>query len=510
MKYPFIIYYKQDSNFENFLILNGDYFNCTIFITDDINQLNKMYNNNYPLLITYGVQEENNNLLVLLSDLSKYLCQNILKYRHVHFTEVPTVESFNLCVNRKFIEICTLERELVRPTFSIFTTTFNSYNKIIRAYNSILNQTLLDWEWVIIDDSPDDQHFAFLKNMFIKDSHDSRIRLYKRSENSGNIGNVKNEAISLCRGKYVLEMDHDDEILADTLQDSATYFDANPEVGFIYMDFINIYENGNNFKYGDFICKGYGSYYCQKYCDKWVYVYNTPNINNITLSHLVCCPNHPRIWRKDALMKAGNYSEYLPICDDYEILLRTALTTKMAKISKLAYVQYMNDSNNNFSLIRNGEINRIGPHFIRPIFYEKFQINDTMKTLDAYENEDYIWHHSKLWKRDDTYEHKYCNNLVNMDYDRQYCIVGTEALNLHMISIQELYINPRNDFILLDNCIDIQKLFDVLENCNFDRFKCYTLNDCTYEELEKYFKRMYLSCKSYTIFTNEDIKNYDK
>ena len=41
-----------------------------------------------------------------------------------------------------------------------------------------------------------DKHFAFLKE---KLSSDNRI-----------IGNVKNEAISLCRGKYVIEMDHDD------------------------------------------------------------------------------------------------------------------------------------------------------------------------------------------------------------------------------------------------------------------------------------------------------------
>jgi len=207
-------------------------------------------------------------------------------------------------------------------------------------------------------------------------------------------------------------------------------------------------------------------------------------------------------------MKAGNYSEYLPICDDYEILLRTALTTKMAKISKLAYVQYMNDSNNNFSLIRNGEINRIGPHFIRPIFYEKHQINDYMNTQDAHENEEYMWKHSQLWKRSGDYQHKYCNELVNVDYDRQICIVGSGALNTHLVAIQELYENPRNDFILLDNCQDVEKLFHTLENCHFDRFKCYSLDkSTTNEELEQYFKRMYLSCKSYTIFTNEDIKN---
>ena len=249
------------------------------------------------------------------------------------------------------------------------------------------NQTLKDWEFVIIDDSPDDDHFNFLRKLMI---NDSRVRLYRRSENSGNIGNVKNEAIGLCRGKYVLEFDHDDEILPFVLNDAATYFDNNQEVGFIYMDCISLYENGNNHFYGDFICKGYGSYYCQKYNGKWVYVYNTPNINNITLSHLVCCPNHPRIWRKTALIDAGNYCEFLPICDDYEILLRTAITTKIAKIHKFGYIQYMNDNNNNFSLIRNGEINRIGPNYISPIFYEQFKINERMKEMDAHEDEKYI------------------------------------------------------------------------------------------------------------------------
>ena len=112
---------------------------------------------------------------------------------------------------------------------------------------------------------------------------------------------------------------------------------------------------GENFKYGDFICKGYGGYYMQKYNNRWVYVYITPNINNITLSHLVCLPNHPRIWRRDTMYKLENYSEFLPICDDYEILLRTALNTKIVKIHKLGYVQFMNDGRSNFSLIRNGE-----------------------------------------------------------------------------------------------------------------------------------------------------------
>jgi len=328
--------------------------------------------------------------------------------------------------------------------------------------------------------------------------------MYKRSENSGSIGNVKNEAVSLCRGTYVLEMDHDDEILPSVLEDAVAVFLKNEEVGYIYMDFINIYENGDNFTYGDHICKGYGSYYCQKYNGKWVYVYNTPNINNITLSHLVCCPNHPRIWRRELLLKIGNYCEHLPICDDYEILLRTAINCKMAKIPKLGYIQYMNNSNNNFSLIRNVEINRIGPQYISPIYYNEYKIAEKMAELGAYEDpaEKDAINNTQLWLRDKTaYTYKYCNLLVNLDFKKQICIIGLDSLILNLNKIQKIYDDKdlAIDFILLDNKAPIEYLWKQLDGYKFDKMKCYSLIDTPSDLLVSYFKTMYLSCEQFEI-----------
>jgi glycosyltransferase involved in cell wall biosynthesis len=495
MKYPYVIFYRLEkySEIDKLLIENNEKLNCSIFFTSDRNDLNKLFDFNYQILITYG-----DNEMEYIPNVMSIISERMRK-RWIHFNEILNIDYFNMAVNYCFIHNCTLQRELVRPIFSVFTPTYNSYHKIERAYNSLISQTLKDWEFIILDDSPDDEHFNFLRKLMI---NDSRVRLYRRSENSGNIGNVKNEAVSLCRGKYILEFDHDDIILPFVLKDSAEYFDNNEDVGFIYMDCISLYENGSNHRYGDFICKGYGSYYCQKYEGKWVYVYNTPNINNITLSHLVCCPNHPRIWRKTALIEAGNYSEFLPICDDYEIILRTAITTKIAKIHKFGYIQYMNDNNNNFSLIRNGEINRIGPNFISPIFYEKFNIHDYMKKLDAYEDEKYVNDHSKIWKRDNSYEHKYCNTIVNVDYDKQYCIVGLDSLVLNLEKIQSLYEDLRNDFFLIENKCDIESLHYILDIYGFSRFKCYTLIDETVETLVKYFMLQYKSCKKYEIINN--------
>jgi len=498
MKYPFILFYRNDSDaaIDLFFAENNALLSCTIHIVNNLEKLNKIYNSNYQLLIVYNP-----------SKIVTPVLTDTIAIRTLFLQQITSISAFNELVNSKFILNCCLPRTITRPIFSVFTSTFNSYEKIVRAFKSLQQQTLTDWEWVIIDDSPDDKHFTFLRKIA---KQDNRIRIYRRSENNGCIGNVKNEAVSLCRGAYVLELDHDDEVLPTVLAESAAYFDINEEVGFIYMDFINMYENGQHFSYGDSICKGYGSYYCQKYNDNWQYVYNTPNINNITLSHLVCCPNHPRIWRRETLLKLGNYCEYLPICDDYEILLRTAIGTKIAKFPKIGYIQYMNESNNNFSLIRNAEINRIGPEYISKIYYDLFKIHDQMKLLDAYEDEQYLETSvscTSIWKRtciasEETYVHKYCNLIVNNDYKMQYCVIGLNGLIQHLDAITELYKDPFNDFLVLENKCSIEYLCKKLDSYGFTRMKCYSLIDVSDEQLINYFKVMYCSLKEPIIFRN--------
>ena len=496
MKYPFVIFYRKErfNSIDNFFIQNSFKLDCSIFIADSVEYVKNLHNSNFQLLITYGDDKEEycNELLTVIS-------KEMLK-RHTHITNnniTKNITLFNQLINNTYINLCSIDRLHTRPTFSLFTPSYNSYDKILRVYKSLQKQTLLDWEWVIIDDSPDDANFQFLRTNF---SHDSRIRFYRRSNNNGSIGNVKNETIGLCRGKYLVEMDHDDELMPYVLQESADLFNSNPNIGFIYYDCACVYENGTNQWYGDFICKGYGGYSSQKYEDKWRLVYITPNINNITMSHLVCCPNHPRIWRRDVLLTMGSYCEYLPICDDYEILLRTVVSTNIAKIHKLGYIQYMNDSNNNFSLIRNSEINRIGPNFIYPNYFEKFQINQKMKDNNAYEDEKYIAEHSKIWERDQsTYKHNYCNLIINNDFDTQICIIGFDSLLSNLNEINELYKNPRNDFIILENKCTLPYLQERIERYNFHRMKCYTLIDTPIDQLINYFKLLYLSVPKYQI-----------
>jgi len=499
MKYPNIIFCRniEYNNIDIFFDKNCDKLLCSINIinNDDniTNQLNKLFHCNYQLLVTYG-----NNTKESYDIINKTIT-NKIRNRWLHFDTIDDIDIFNRAVNYCYIDNVVKNQEDTRPTFSLFTTCYNTYDKINRVYSSIKKQNMNDWEWVILDDSPDDEHFKFLKNYF-KD--DKKIRLFKKSENSGNIGEVKNEAVSLCRGKYVLEMDHDDEILPDTLLDASNVFDSDEEIGFIYMDYANVYEDWQKFTYGNFFSLGYSGYYKQKYNNNWVYVAMTPNINNVTLSHIVSVPNHPRIWRKDTLLKIGNYSEFLPVLDDYELLLRTSVHTKIAKINKLGYIQYMNYDNNNFSLIRNSEINRL-VYPLKDICFDKYNIDEVMKNKNAfiYDND----YSKQIWKREN-FEYKYCNKIINLNYKKQYCIIGLETIIKFNSQIRDLYNDETNDFIVLDNTFssDDDKICNVLDELKLEKMKCYSMNDCTDEELIVYFHLIYKSCSCYSIIKRMD------
>ncbi|WP_438317035.1 glycosyltransferase family 2 protein [Candidatus Caldatribacterium sp. SIUC1] len=44
-----------------------------------------------------------------------------------------------------------------KPTFTVFTPTFNRAHLLDRAFQSLKNQTFRDFEWVIVDDGSTDE-----------------------------------------------------------------------------------------------------------------------------------------------------------------------------------------------------------------------------------------------------------------------------------------------------------------------------------------------------------------
>jgi glycosyltransferase involved in cell wall biosynthesis len=281
---------------------------------------------------------------------------------------------------------CFLNNALARrndfPLVTVFTPSFKTGDKILRPFNSLLAQTYKDWEWVIMDDSNDDgQTFDKLTEMAARDF---RIRVYRANQHSGVIGNVKRTACDLGRGDFLLELDHDDELTPRTLEKLVAAYQKHPEVGFVYSDFAECYEDGNSFTYGPGWGLGYGSYREEVHNGIKYMVVNSPRINAKTMRHIVAAPNHFRSWRKKVYDEIGGHNDLVHVADDYELMVRTFLATRMALIPDMCYVQYRNESGN-ASQLRNRDIQRLVRYF--SMWYDK-RIHDRLLELGV---ADFVW-----------------------------------------------------------------------------------------------------------------------
>lgn len=242
--------------------------------------------------------------------------------------------------------------------FSIITPIYKTpIYKLERLYNSLINQTYSNWEWVVFDDSPSDYKESF---NYINSIKDDRISLHTNNKNIGIIGEVKKKAFSLGKGNILVEVDHDDELIDTCLENLLTAYSYSDEIGFVYGHACELYEDGNDIiDYGDNWAFGYGSYKNAIYKDKKYKVAIVGNINPKTIRHITGIPNHVRSWRKDVYIEIGGHNKNLQVADDYELVVRTFLKTKMAKINAFTYIQYFERDNTNTQFIKNKEIHDI-------------------------------------------------------------------------------------------------------------------------------------------------------
>lgn len=226
---------------------------------------------------------------------------------------------------------------------SFFTPIYNTGDIIQRTYEGVKNQTYQNWEWVIVNDSDDYKTYNIVKKLQEKDA---RIKIYDFKEKSGGfIGEVKYRAASLCNGKYIMELDHDDYLLPEATQYMLDAFKKYPDAKFVYSDCSEINNNHESSTYPDGFAFGYGSYHEEIWNDKVYKVCNSLNINPKTIRHIVGVPNHFRAWEKEFYHKIGGHNRRLSIADDYELIIRTFLNTRMVRIPKLLYLQFYHDSN---------------------------------------------------------------------------------------------------------------------------------------------------------------------
>ena len=95
------------------------------------------------------------------------------------------------------------------------------------AISSILNQTFKDFEFLILDDCPEDN-----REKIVKSFDDKRIRYLKNEQNLG-ITSSRNKLFDIAKGEYLAIFDHDDISLPARLEKQVAYLDANKDVGVV-------------------------------------------------------------------------------------------------------------------------------------------------------------------------------------------------------------------------------------------------------------------------------------
>mgnify|MGYP001210695719 CR=1 FL=1 len=114
--------------------------------------------------------------------------------------------------------------KIKKPVLSIYMPVFNATPYLSQAIESVLNQTLTNFEFIIIDDHSTDDSWKIIKSYARRDS---RIRIFRNRLNLG-VSTTSNIAISLARCKYLARMDADDISTPDRLEKQYKYLKSNP------------------------------------------------------------------------------------------------------------------------------------------------------------------------------------------------------------------------------------------------------------------------------------------
>lgn len=184
------------------------------------------------------------------------------------------------------------------PAVSVLMPVYNADKFLNQAINSILNQTFVDFEFIIINDGSQDKTKEIINNY-----RDARIVYLENSTNEGLVYSL-NKGISAAKGKYIARMDADDIALKDRLQMQVGFFELNVNTLVLATTIKLINENNENI--------GYWSHDIQHISPESIRGFLP--VNN--------CIAHPTVMIKADVLKKYKYNISQKLSEDYDLWLR--------------------------------------------------------------------------------------------------------------------------------------------------------------------------------------------
>ena len=101
-----------------------------------------------------------------------------------------------------------------KKTFSIVVPVYNVEDYLAQCLDSLLAQTYLDFEVIVVDDASTDSSRSIVRAYAQRGSH---IRLVSHTVNKG-LGGARNTGLEAATGEYLLFLDSDDYLHPETLE----------------------------------------------------------------------------------------------------------------------------------------------------------------------------------------------------------------------------------------------------------------------------------------------------
>lgn len=179
-----------------------------------------------------------------------------------------------------------------QPKVSIVLPTYNGEKYIKESIDSILYQSLSDWELIIVDDCSTDITLDIVKN-YAKE--DDRIKVIHNKKNQG-LPRSLNIGFGYSKGNFLTWTSDDNFYLKDALEKMYNYLNTNKNIYMVCAGMEAIDSYGT--KIGPF----------EKYKKNEMFLYN--------------CVGACFMYKRKVLEEVGNYDEEMFLVEDYDYWLR--------------------------------------------------------------------------------------------------------------------------------------------------------------------------------------------
>jgi glycosyltransferase involved in cell wall biosynthesis len=122
---------------------------------------------------------------------------------------------------------------------SIIIPTYNYAHLLPRALNSVLSQLAEDVELLVVNDGSTDQTSLVLADYVAR-----YPRIQVIEQHNGGAGSARNNGIRQARGRYVLLLDADDELLPAALSSLRDVVRLTPAVGMVLGAYVSVSADG--------------------------------------------------------------------------------------------------------------------------------------------------------------------------------------------------------------------------------------------------------------------------